>query len=130
MVVAVAPLRQQAKQPEISLSDDGLQLDLHLSLRLGISAKQAKRKLSRFLLDEVSLFIGPEDPLLVLTAGSSAVWRFPVEFSMAKQGRVGQVGTIDIDTQTGDLLVTEEQLLEIKSNARLLAGSTTLPANT
>ena len=102
------------------MHEDGLPLDLHLSLRLGISAKQAKRKLSRFLLDEVSLFIGPADPLLVLTAGSSAVWRFPLEFSMAKQGRIGQVGTIDIDTQTGDLLITEAQLLEIKSNARLL----------
>lgn len=129
MVVAVEPSLQQTKHPTLMVSEDGLQFDLHLSLKLGINAKQAKRKLSRFLLDEVSLLIGPTEPLLVVTASSAAVWRFPLELSMAKRGRIGQVGTIDVDTQTGDLLVTAEQLLEIKANARLLAGSPSLPTN-
>jgi len=129
MVVAIAPPFQQTRQYEINVSEDGLQLSLRLSLQLGITAKQAKRQLSRFLLDEVSLFIGPEEPLLVLVEPSKIIWRFPLQFSMAKCGCLGQVGMVDIDAQNGELLVTDDQLLEIKSNARLLARSASLPAD-
>jgi hypothetical protein len=129
MVVAIAPPFRQTRQYEINVSEDGLQLNLRLSLQLGITAKQAKRKLSRFLLDEVSLLIGPEEPLLVLVEPSKIIWRFPLQFSMAKRGCLGQVGMVDIDAQNGELLVTDNQLLEIKSNARLLARSAALPAD-
>ncbi len=129
MVVAIAPSLQQAKQQTVSLSENGLQLDLHLSLALGITAKQAKRKLSRFLLDEVSLFIGPEEPLLVYIEPAKVVWRFPLQFALARQGKLGQVGAIDVDAQNGELLLTDEQLREIKLNARLLARSAALPAD-
>ena len=129
MVVAVAPLAQDIHKQQIYLSKDGLQVDLHLSLKLGITAQQAKRKLSRFLLDEVSLFLGPAEPLLVLSDTPSAFWRFPIELSMAKRGRVGQVGMIDVDAQTGELHLSDEQLTEIKLNARLLARGATLPTD-
>jgi hypothetical protein len=129
MVVAIAPVLQQSRQQQVSLSENGLQLDLHLSLHLGITAKQAKRKLSKFLLDEVSLFIGPEEPLLVLLEPAKIVWRFPLHFSMAKQGRLGQVGSVDVDAQSGELLLTDDHLMEIKLNARLLARSAALPAD-
>lgn len=129
MIVAIAPSVQQTRQQTISLSENGLQLNLHLSLDLGITAKQAKRKLSRFLLDEVSLFIGPEEPLLVFMEAAKVVWRFPLHFSMAKQGKLGQVGAIDVDAQNGELLLTDEQIMEIKLNARLLARSAALPAD-
>jgi hypothetical protein len=108
------------------LSEDDLHVDLHVSLKLGITAKQAKRKLSRFLLDEVSLFIGPEEPILVVADGPAVFWRFPLQFAMAKCGRLGQVGSIDVDAQSGELLLTDEQLMEIKLNARLLARSAAL----
>lgn len=129
MVVAITPSVQRAKQPDFKLSEDELQVDLHLSLTLGITAKQAKRKLSRFLMDEVSLFIGPEEPMLVVAGSSTAFWRFPLQLSMAKCGRLGQVGSIDVDAQSGELLLTNEQLMEIKLNARLLARSAALPAD-
>lgn len=126
MVVAVAPLVQDTDNRQIHLSSDGLHIDLHLTLTLGITAQQAKRKLSRFLMDEVSLFLGPEAPLLVLSDTSSAFWRFPIEFSMARRGRIGQVGMIDVNAQTGELQLSDEQLTEIKLNARLLARGTAL----
>ncbi|MEZ4862596.1 MAG: hypothetical protein R3C14_14880 [Caldilineaceae bacterium] len=129
MVVAIVPSLQQSKQQPIGLSENGLQLDLHVSLNLGITAKQAKRKLSRFLLDEVSLFIGPEEPLLVFIEPTKIVWRFPLQFALAKQGRLGQVGTVDVDAQSGELLLIDEHLMEIKRNARLLARSATLPTD-
>lgn len=129
MAVAIAPSLQRTKQEDITLSADDLHLDLHLSLQLGITAKQAKRKLSRFLLDEVSLFIGPEEPMLVVAEGPLVFWRFPLQLAMAKCGRLGQVGSIDVDAQSGELLLTNEQLMEIKHNARLLARSAALPAD-
>lgn len=62
MVVAMAPSWRQTNQQQIKLNVD----DLQLSLTLGVTAKQAKHRLSRFLLDEVSLFSGPEEPILVV----------------------------------------------------------------
>ena len=128
MVVAIAPSWRQTNQQQIKLSEDDLQLEIQLSLTLGITAKQAKRRLSRFLLDEVSLFIGPEEPILVVD-GTTAFWRFPLQLTMAKCGRLGQVGSVDVDAQSGELRITDEQLMEIKRNARLLARSATLPAD-
>ena len=128
MVVAIASSWRQTNQQQIRLSEDELHLDLQLSLTLSITAKQAKRKLSRFLLDEVSLFIGPEEPILVVD-GTTVFWRFPLQLTMAKCGRLGPVGSIDVDAESGELQITDEQLMEIKRNARLLARSATLPAD-
>lgn len=128
MVVAIAPSWQPTNQQQIKLSEDNLQLEIQLSLTLGVTAKQAKRRLSRFLLDEVSLFVGPEEPILVVD-GTTVFWRFPLQLTMAKCGRLGPVGSIDVDAESGELQITDEQLMEIKRNARLLARSAILPAD-
>jgi hypothetical protein len=41
----------------------------------------------------------------------------PVYLAVLPQGRLGQVGTIDVDAQNGQLLVTETLVEEIRRNA-------------
>lgn len=126
MVVA---LTQRPDNSCAVLDKDKLHLEVKLSVTLGITAEQAKRKLARFLMDEVSLLISPQLPLLVVVDQHTIFWRFPIIFSMGPRGRLGQVGEIDIDALTGELLLNENQLSEIKTHARLLAQSPALSAN-
>lgn len=129
MVVALTNTLSVAEKQVVAQQENGLQVDLNISIKLGISADQAKRKLSRFFMDEVSLLIGPEDPLLVLVDTRSVLWRFPLELTLGKRGRLGLVGTVDVDARTGELLITDELLTEIKTNARLLVRGAALPAD-
>ena len=126
MVVA---LTQRADNSCVVLDKDKLQLEVKLSVTLGITAEQAKRKLTRFLMDEVSLLINPQSPLLVVVDQNTIFWRFPLIFSMGPRGRLGQVGEVDVDALTGELLLDEKQLTEIKTHARLLAQSPALSTN-
>lgn len=94
--------------------------------RVQVSANEARRKVVRFLLDEVSYLLRPEQPILVKM--DRLVWRVPVALTYPSQGIVGQVGHIDVDAENGQLLFTSEAIAEIKRNAHSL--STNLPSST
>ena len=129
MVIALTQLIQQSDHPFISLDEENLQLDIKLSVTLGITAEQAKRKLTRFLVDEVSLLIHPQVPLLVVTDQNEIFWRFSLIFSMGPRGKLGQVGEVDVDARSGKLLLNDNLLAEIKAHAHILAQSATLTSN-
>lgn len=129
MVIALTQPAQGSAHPFVSLDKDSLQLDVKFSVTLGITAEQAKRKLTRFLMDEVSLLIHPYGPLLVVVNQNAIFWRFPLIFSMGLRGKLGQVGEIDVDARSGDLLFNDTLLTEIKAHAHILAQSTAFPAN-
>lgn len=125
MAIALTQPTPGAGNPQIMLDEAQLQLEVKISAKLGITAEQAKRKLTRFFMDEVSLFISPQAPLLVLTDQEAIFWRFPIVFSMGKHGQLGQVGEIDVDARSGALLLDEAILEKIKTNARILARGAT-----
>jgi hypothetical protein len=127
MVIVLAETIQKSPHPNIYFDETQLRLDINLSVRLGITAKQAKRKLTRFFMDEVSLLIGPEAPSLVFTNENDICWRFPVTLSMGQQGVVGQVGQVDVNAKTGELLLNDTLIEEIKINAKQLAQPTAYP---
>ncbi len=129
MIIALTQPAQGSGNSFITLDEDRLQLEVKFSATLGITAEQAKRKLTRFLMDEVSLLISPEIPLLVVTGQEAIFWRFPIVFSMGSRGRLGQVGEIDVDARSGELLLNDDMIEDIKTHARILAQNTTLPAN-
>jgi hypothetical protein len=115
MVIALTP----------SPNQDELQVELSISTRLSLSADQARRKATRFLMDNVSMFLMPVNPLLVIIDHEQIQWRFSVMLAMGQQGRLGQVGELNVDAYTGDILVDEAALAEIKENAQRLAQSAT-----
>jgi hypothetical protein len=103
-----------------------LHLEINISTELGISAQKAKRKVTRYLMDHVSLFLMPANPLLVLLTENEIVWRFPIVFSPGSM--LGQVGEMDVDAQSGELFINQEAISEMTHRAHRLAQITTLPA--
>jgi hypothetical protein len=101
---------------------------LNISTTLGISASQAKRKVTRFFIDEVSLFVGTKSPLLIVTKGDKIIWRFYIHLFLGRYGDLGQVGEIDVDAHSGKLLINDDATEEIKANAERLAKRATLQA--
>jgi predicted DNA-binding antitoxin AbrB/MazE fold protein len=87
--------------------------------KVRVTAETARRQVNRFVLDEISYLMGGEQPSLVET--DRLVWRVPVVLTYPDQGVVGQAGSIDVDAETGELLLTSEIIEEIKQNARTLA---------
>jgi hypothetical protein len=94
MVIALTSPTQEPINSFVTLDEEKLQLEVKLSVTLRVTAEQAKRKLTRFLIDEVNLFIHPDTPLLVVTDQNSIFWRFPLIFSMGRRGKLGQVGEL------------------------------------
>jgi hypothetical protein len=50
------------------------------------------------------------------------VWRVPIVLTYPAHGIVGQVGSIDVDTESGELLLDPKTIEEIQHNARALAA--------
>jgi predicted DNA-binding antitoxin AbrB/MazE fold protein len=87
--------------------------------KVRVTAETARRQVNRFVLDEISYLMGGEQPRLVET--DRLVWRVPVVLTYPDQGVIGQAGCIDVDAESGELLLTSEITEEIKQNARTLA---------
>ncbi len=129
MVIALIESSPGLDKALITLDENKLQLDVNISLTLDLTAAQARRKLTRFFMDEVSLFINPQDPLLVVVDQETILWRFSIIFSMGRRGKLGQLGEVDVDARSGELLLDDKLLEEIKTNARSLARGTAFSTN-
>ena len=98
-----------------------------ITLDIRISAVEAKRKVSGWLIDEVSMMMGGEPPSLIIQpsnngkSGYWAVWRTPAVYTAPHVGVVGQVGEIDVDVVTGELYDLEAKKPEILAAAKKLA---------
>jgi hypothetical protein len=103
-----------------------LDVDVRLSCEVNYTAVAAKRCVSGYVASNVSVLMGGEDPTLVLA--DRIVWRVPVVLTMPGHGVLGRVGEIDVDVETGEILVTEAILTSIKDHAkRLITGTTSAP---
>ncbi|MDM8518984.1 hypothetical protein QUF64_02990 [Anaerolineales bacterium HSG6] len=78
-----------------------IEINVSRSFEIKITAKEAQRLVDRWLLDEVSYLIGADLPSLVI--GERVVWRVPAWISFPHTGRLGQVGTVDVDVETGQM---------------------------
>jgi predicted DNA-binding antitoxin AbrB/MazE fold protein len=90
-----------------------------LPLKVQITGQTAQRKVSRFILDELSYLMGGEQPSLIQVE-TQLYWRVPVVMTYPTQGKLGIVGHIDVDAETGKLLLPPGGLDELKRNARTL----------
>jgi hypothetical protein len=114
MVVAV--MLDQYLLPERG----AVNLKLDRSFEINISAEEARRKVNHWVLTEVSCVMGAMTPTLFV-GDQQVVWRVPVELTAAHVGHVGIAGTVDVNVQTGELLIRDEGKAEISQAARLLA---------
>lgn len=103
-----------------------VKVELSLTSRLNITDFTAQRKVSKLLLDQVGNLLYGERPNLVV--GRRLLWRVPVWLGLPTTGPVAQVGSLDVDAQTGEILFTQQLLEEITERSDVLAQRTTSTA--
>jgi len=92
-----------------------LQMDLHLSIEVNVTAAIARRKVNAFLATHVGNLLLAGDPVLMLS--DRIAWRVPVDLTAPPEGRLGRVGEVDVDAESGELLLSEAQIEEIRKRA-------------
>lgn len=93
-----------------------------LTSKVNVTDLTAQRQVSRFLLDHVGNLLYGERPSLI--AGRRLLWRVPVWVGLPTVGPLGIVGHIDVDTDSGEILYTQELLESIVERSRALSQNT------
>lgn len=99
---------------------------LSLTAQVNVTDVIAQRRVSKLLLDEVGNLLYGEQPSLFV--GQRLLWRVPIWVASPKRGPLGQVGALDVDAQTGEILYTQDLLDEIAERGRGLAQRASLAA--
>ena len=112
----------------ITLSGEGLQDSQELNIQvsvaaiINIKAKTAQREATTWLVSEVGNMLISGKPQLVIS--KNATWRVPVLLTSSRSGILGQVGSIDIDAESGELLVSNELREQILKNVQNITSTT------
>ena len=91
-----------------------LTVQVAIEATVNVNAKSARRQATIWLASEVGNMLIAGTPQLFI--GQQTVWRVPVLLTSSTIGVVGNVGVVDIDTITGQLLVTDQIKDELLSN--------------
>ncbi len=100
-----------------------VRIQLSVSARINITDVVAQRKVSKLVLDLVGTQLYGEKPSLVV--GRRLVWRVPVWLGLPPRGPIAQVGVIDVDAQSGEILYTQSLLDELAEHGDALARRAT-----
>ncbi|MEZ4710082.1 MAG: hypothetical protein R3A44_22945 [Caldilineaceae bacterium] len=119
-------------QATITLSGAGIQ-DIHnLNVQIAIEAtvhvdaQTSRRRATAWLASEVGNMLIAGAPQLVIA--EKTVWRLPVLLTSSHSGTIGKVGTVDVDTMTGELAVNEDLKNRILANVQQLISPSLSPA--
>ena len=96
-----------------------IKIALTLTAQVNVTDVVAQRKVSKLLLDEVGNLLYGEHPSLFV--GQRLLWRVPVGLGSPRRGPLGQVGALDVDAQTGEILYTQDILEELAERGNALA---------
>lgn len=102
-----------------------LDIEIKLSANIQVTSEAARRQVSVFVGNHIADLLHGDTPDLVLRE-SGVFWRVPVVLSSRSMGRIGPVGQIDVNVETGDLNITEQTIPEIEDRAHRFAASTAL----
>lgn len=101
-----------------------LSVEIHLTASVNVSAKVARRKVNAFLATHLGNLLLAGEPSL--TIGNKIVWRVPVDLTVPNKGRIGKVGEIDVDVESGEVLSSMEQLEGFQTYGENLATRSAL----
>jgi len=97
-----------------------LDIHVHVSATLNVTPFIARQKVGGLVLSKVGTGVGADEPSFIVT-GERVVWRVPLFLALPGLGRLGEVGEIDVDAQTGEILADQSTLERIIENARRIA---------
>ncbi len=98
---------------------------VHVSAMLNVTPFVARQKVGGLVLSKVGTGVGSDEPSLIVTS-EHVVWRVPLFLALPGLGRLGEVGEIDVDAQTGEVLADRATLEQIVENAKRLAPNSAL----
>jgi hypothetical protein len=118
--------------PQIVVDGPGLtgggRLDVTITVHatIAVDAASARRKATGWLVSEVGNLLIGGDPALVIA--DRTAWRVPVLLTSPERGVVGQIGAVDVDATTGEVLSDDKLIQELTERGRQAARSTPPPA--
>lgn len=101
-----------------------VEIQVNLKSTINITAVSARRKVNAFLATNVGNLLLAGEPTLSIT--ERIVWRVPVDVTDPINGRLGRVGEVDVDVETGELLLSSAQISQLEQNALRLTTSPAL----
>ncbi|MGD9099816.1 MAG: hypothetical protein PVF45_04995 [Anaerolineae bacterium] len=102
-----------------------IHLSFHVIATLNVTAEEARRQVNRQVVTELGTGLIARDPELVFI-GEQIAWRVPIVLSLPDLGDLGQVGAVDVDARSGDLLLDPHVQEGIIQHARRLYAGATL----
>jgi len=115
------------QQTTITLKGPGIEETEHLDIQISVDAtvnitsKAARRLVTGWLVSEVGNMLLAGVPQLVI--GQHIIWRVPALLTSSLSGVVGEVGAVDVDAESGTLLLDEGLQNLLLENARKIVGS-------
>ncbi len=100
-------------------------ITVRVTAMFNVTAFSARQKVNRLLVTDVGTGLGSGEPALIIES-DRLLWRAPVLLSLPNVGYLGQVGQIDVDAQTGEVLTDAEHLEMIGDHAERLATGSAL----
>lgn len=97
-----------------------LEIDIKVSSDINVSAYAARQKVDNFVLNEISYMMHAGEPGLVVA--DSIYWRVPVILSTVSRGDIGEVGAINVNAQTGQLVAAPQLIAEVTARAEGLVA--------
>ena len=94
---------------------------------LNISAEEARRLVNQQVVTELGTGLIARDPELAID-GEKVLWRVPIVLSLPGLGDLGQVGIVNVDAESGNLLISPDDQERITQHARRLYAGATLQA--
>lgn len=95
-------------------------ITIHVSSTLNVTAFMARQKVAGLALSEIGTGIGAGEPELIVSR-SRLIWRVPLFLALPELGHLGDIGSIDVDAQTGEVLADHTALDTLIHHAQQLA---------
>jgi hypothetical protein len=97
---------------------------LEILVTHGINGEIARRRADQFLLRKVGDLLYAEEPSLHF--GERVCWKVPVALTNPERGRVGTIGELRIDAETGEVLAGRDEIEQLERNAITLYHAASL----
>ncbi len=106
-----------------NLRNPALTFDLIIRVTVNIAPKTAQRQVTAWLVSEVGNMLMGGQPQLVIS-NRQTVWQVPIILTSSTKGQVGQVGSVAVDTESGQLLLNQHLGEQILTNVKNLICAT------
>jgi hypothetical protein len=102
-------------------------LKIEITTHMNTTSYVAKQRVNRFLAVNAGNMLAAGEPELVV--GERLLWRVPVMFGTPEKGQIGKVGELQVNVESGDVIVDDSTQVEVMlRNAEILYSGSSLPA--